>query len=270
MANRLLRAYLNKYEHREYLALLFGRLFDDVGGMKSYVKTIKARKARMLWSASTQNSGVDYKSADSDQHSLPDSPEGMTRIIEDHFSMPASNIEFTPKKPGTACEEDKGSCELSSKVIIQEQLDPDKLTTDDALLICDFLIESANKRLLYMPMSIRYLCKLVEHLVLQLVLSPSNPRMLEQQQDFCTAGGGGHLVPALVAARIDAPNRERSHEKLRRRSPAHAAACLCAENLQGHILRPDGGRLRARRGSHQRFRGIEEVPRRERDFVERS
>jgi hypothetical protein len=153
MVNRLIKAYLKKSENREYTQQLFGKLFEKVMDMPKFIRDLRGRKQGDIptqVSTGSDGPGFDDKPYDSILD-LPMSPS--TRFIEDHFTnqLPKFEIKVVPV---TVEEDVKAPSEQPSR----------KLNTEDVLLVCDHILEMITKKLLYMPLSIRYLCKMLERL----------------------------------------------------------------------------------------------------------
>ena len=151
IVNKLIKEYLKKYEHREYMLLIFGKLFEKATDMNKYLKDLRGRKGNegIMANATEATSdvlSVGEKSSDGQSDTSP-----MTKFIEDHFNAQS--------KPGVI--PPAGSEEVK---IIAEDHGSEKLTNDDVFLICDHILEMISKKLLYMPLSMRYFCKLLERI----------------------------------------------------------------------------------------------------------
>ncbi len=163
MVNKLIKAYLNKYEHREYVYLIFGKLFRDVAGLGPYLNEKARKELHSQYSIPLKDQKEPFEN--SDPSTPPDSPGSPTRIFENHFASPVDDI----IKPSSMREEIKGAANYAP-VIFTEDTRPEKLNTEDALLVCDNILKTMREKLLYMPLSMRYLFKLLSRLVLQFVL----------------------------------------------------------------------------------------------------
>ena len=153
MINKLIRAYLKKSENREYTLQLFGKLFEKVMDMPKFVRDLRIRKQGdnpTQVSTTSEGLGSEDKQYDSILE-LPMSPS--TRFIEDHFTTQVPKFEL--KVVPVMVEED-------TKAPNEQQTR--KLDTEAVLLVCDHILETITKKLLYMPLSIRYLCKMLDRL----------------------------------------------------------------------------------------------------------
>eukprot|EP00826_Nyctotherus_ovalis_P026046 TRINITY_DN2030_c0_g2_i1.p1 TRINITY_DN2030_c0_g2~~TRINITY_DN2030_c0_g2_i1.p1 ORF type:complete len:375 (-),score=95.21 TRINITY_DN2030_c0_g2_i1:909-1895(-) len=133
MVNRLIKAFLNNNHNRDYLSLLFGKLFDEATDLRNYARRIREKKvlgSRTAPLASERTQAQSSRTGDS-----PVSQKFTTGSMEE-------------LKGGSA----------------------DKSKMNDILLICDGIINRIVKKLLHMPLAIRYFCKLVENVVLQHVV----------------------------------------------------------------------------------------------------
>jgi len=118
MVNRLIKAFLNNNHNRNYLSLLFGKLFDEATDLKKYARRIKEKNLN--------------------QSTNPGS-----------FTLTVAK--------------DKNSEEIKEEV-------------NDILLICEGILNRIMKKLIHMPLAIRYFCKLLEKIVLEHVLAIGNSR----------------------------------------------------------------------------------------------
>lgn len=162
MINRIIKIYLNKYEHREYLRLLFDKIFIEAIDLRKYLNELKQKQQKNdVEFELIQNDGITNYTNDS-TYNGENNADGLyspqTRIISDHFSS------------GT--KQDLGNLQLKK---VEEQKSSSystpgnffKMTTEEILLICDGIISRITRKLPYMPLSIRYLCKLLEKCSIQ-------------------------------------------------------------------------------------------------------
>eukprot|EP01022_Parablepharisma_sp_SALTPOND_P017064 TRINITY_DN2648_c0_g1_i2.p1 TRINITY_DN2648_c0_g1~~TRINITY_DN2648_c0_g1_i2.p1 ORF type:complete len:737 (+),score=91.23 TRINITY_DN2648_c0_g1_i2:1618-3828(+) len=125
--NRLIEAYLNRIENREYLTILFGEIVaDSILVEKVPIKDKSARKSLSVIS-----------------NSLPE-----TKSLE------------TMSLPKTSALLDTSVSLEEEKEVLTEEVNPSEQT----FKVCDEIIRSITKNLIYMPISIRYLCKLLQKL----------------------------------------------------------------------------------------------------------
>ena len=195
MINKMIKTYLNKYENREYISALFGKLFEDAIDLKDYLRNFKTWKLKESVGVLPVNDipllaerSVD---ANIELSCSPLSPT--TRFIEDHFTGPFSlePIKLQPLQK-IVSEEVK---------IIAEDVNSDKLPTEDIFLICDHILEVIDKKLLYMPLSIRYLCVLVAKIAQQFVCLLYY--LVEPQTTERSPGRDGPPLPKMVASCSD-------------------------------------------------------------------
>lgn len=137
MINRLLRSFTKKSENREYVQLLFGSLIEKMNDPSALIKECKQKnslfpKAESLVSHLSTN----------------------TIYIEDYIDKTTEKVPEIQQK---------------NVAIVNEEQDIEDIRVEDLILICDSFISSIIKKLLHMPLSMRYLCKLIEQLLLPYV-----------------------------------------------------------------------------------------------------
>ena len=170
MVNRLIKAFMNKYEHHDYLRILFGKIFDDADDLRSYLRKLKAKKLKgVMTEVSSDNQST--TTADEPEEALY-SP--ITKFIPDHFDH---NFKLDIVKAGGAPVQRSKTVDYSD---LKEETSiagaktcpgqPGKFSTDDILTICDAILDRVVKKLLFMPPSMRYFCKLLEKVALQHVI----------------------------------------------------------------------------------------------------
>lgn len=139
MINKMIRAYVKKYENREYTQHVFGQLFEKTTNLKKYLKEIKLPK----------------------ELSFCSDPEAET-----------SSPNFEERLPGSSSFSTKSSEEI--KLCSEENPSLENLSIGNIIIICNSLLDGIIKKLLYMPLSMRYLCKLVAILAQQEVIFINN------------------------------------------------------------------------------------------------
>ena len=131
--NRLIQAYLKRSENREYLHLLFGKIMD--GLYSTQTKAGKRPEERKSVRA-----------------------ESSSPTKESELTFPAMTYSDKSGSVMLRAEEKKGS-------------ESDKISWEQTSAICDSILKSITKKLIYMPLSVRFLCKLVEKIALANVFS---------------------------------------------------------------------------------------------------
>jgi hypothetical protein len=140
MINRILKAFINTADNHDYLNLLFGKLFDEATSMHKYLGRL-------------------YKKRYSIESKTVSKEQARTLVIADHFNggLPenSSTSDPNPKK-------------------VQKKLDLEKLTmqpieAESVLLICDGILKRITGKLIFMPLSMNYFCKMLEAIIINLV-----------------------------------------------------------------------------------------------------
>ncbi len=126
--NRLINAYLKRSENREYLHLLFGKIMDR------------------LYSANNAPAA--------------DVPEEQKRRPTESSLATASLL----SPDGPIPKELRRSMTVQSRSALEESCPKETVDWKRTEEICEEFIHSVTKKLIYMPLSVRYLCKLVEKL----------------------------------------------------------------------------------------------------------
>lgn len=190
MVNRIIKAFINSADNRDYLNLLFGKLFDEATNMSKYLSRLY--KKRCLFAHKQEQYGDAVKA-----------PEGAALIFAEHFggSVPATSSDPNSKP-------------------IQVQINVDNLGAqtmegDGVLLICDGILKRITGKLIYMPLPMRYFCKLLETIVVRLVFGWVKVEFAEVDAE---ESDNGDPVLQVVDAGDTEAVRERITEKLRLRN----------------------------------------------------
>jgi len=117
MVNRLIKSFLNTNNNRDYLSLLFGKLFDEATDLKKYAKRMREK------------------------------------MLQKNKTNP-----FTKEKAQT-----------TDTIPTTEEQKEGKL--NDTLLICEGIINRATKKLLHMPLAMRYFFKLLANIAFEHVIT---------------------------------------------------------------------------------------------------
>lgn len=141
MVNRLIKAFLNNNHNRDYLSLLFGKLFDEATDLRKYARRMREKK--MVESRTSPLASERTKAPNS------------------HTGDSASSLREQPSNSSVPQKSTTGPMEELKRRSVDES------KMNDILLICDGIINRIVKKLLHMPLAIRYFCKLVENVVLQ-------------------------------------------------------------------------------------------------------
>jgi hypothetical protein len=146
MVNRLIKAYLKKSDCREYNRMLLHKFLEKGQDMTKYLSAMKVKQGVQqsvpLLCAPNSKHGQESGSSGSDSRSESD-------ISRKRTQRPSGeDIKFN---------KDKSETEV--------------LSAADTALICEALLERITKTLVYMPLSMRYICKLAEKLASAYVLS---------------------------------------------------------------------------------------------------
>ena len=157
MVNRMIKAFLNSNDNRDYLQLLFGKLFDEAADLKKYAQRMKCKKDTTFRRQSVETLSV-KKTEFSNSFD-----ECRSKIMEEHFG---SSLTIGGIMSGIVSTEE-------SKFILRE-METSESKIDNILLICDGIIHRIIKKLLYMPLPMRYLCKLLEKIAKEEVLYVNN------------------------------------------------------------------------------------------------
>lgn len=123
--NRLLKAYMKRSENGDYLRMLFGKILEKLIA-NDYAQTAENRKNF----ASTE-------AYQEEENQVDGSPERRQSL--------KANIVVNPSEE-----------ELKSDV------KADQITPDQIIGVLDDITKKISKKLVFMPISIRYLCKLTE------------------------------------------------------------------------------------------------------------
>jgi len=140
MINRMLKAFINSADNRDYLNLLFGKLFDEATSMHKYLGRLYGKR----YSINTKT--IDNK-------------EPGTLVITDHFR------EGIPEKSSTS---DPNPKKVEEKINF-EKLIMEPMEGENVLLICDGILRRITGKLIFMPLPMRYFCKMLETIVIDLV-----------------------------------------------------------------------------------------------------
>ena len=148
LINRFIKAYLKRSESREYLRLLFGKTLDRLAKIEGPVplppEPIDGEEVPIRRGATVKGDlDGNYGAVASAPHSA---------IIEGLHRASTKGVE------------DVHEDEKQTDAVQFERLTKD----------CDELLRRLSKCLVYMPLSIRYLCKLCEKLARSCVLSSNN------------------------------------------------------------------------------------------------
>ena len=134
MVNKMLKAFLNNSNNREYLQLLFKPIFYEATDLMTYANRITTDK---------KECGEDNSSFD---------------IAKKSSGTPTSVIEEL--KPKDYTENSKTKYETS----IAKTPKNLKTTPKNITLICQGILKRIIKKLNYMPLCTRYLCKILEEI----------------------------------------------------------------------------------------------------------
>jgi len=152
MVNRIINAFINSSENRDYLNLLFGKLFFEATGLKHYIKKIKARNTTLTIS--------DKETSGEQKFVLVANDKSMIGAGHLSYRLPSNSSSSDPEEKGQP-----------SGFNITNKETEDNM--EDTLLLSEGVLNRIIKKLVYMPLSMRYFCKLLEHIVIQLVTSHS-------------------------------------------------------------------------------------------------
>eukprot|EP00826_Nyctotherus_ovalis_P022882 TRINITY_DN17662_c0_g1_i1.p1 TRINITY_DN17662_c0_g1~~TRINITY_DN17662_c0_g1_i1.p1 ORF type:complete len:272 (-),score=50.09 TRINITY_DN17662_c0_g1_i1:170-985(-) len=138
LVNRLVKAFLNMADNREYLMQLFGKLFHEAFDLTKYLETLRNKEAK-------EPSAVGAE---------PLSPEDL--------SSQETNLRLSYQ------------LSFAGKLSIDQPLEEMKaysneLSEADVMLACDGILARIVKKLPSMPLPMRYFCKMLEEVATKLV-----------------------------------------------------------------------------------------------------
>jgi hypothetical protein len=148
LINRFIKAYLNRAESRQYLRLLFGKTLDRLAKIEG--------PAPMPLLVDTQ-----------DVEEVPLRHGGTLRGEMD----PRAKLVESAPQPGLADTVRSGSLRLLDD-LHDESKQPEGIVTELVCKDCDELLRRIRKNLVYMPLSVRYLCKLTANIAISCVSYP--------------------------------------------------------------------------------------------------
>ena len=137
MINRLLKIFLENTNNRNYINLLFGKIFEDTIDINEYLKSLKYHERK------NDINTEDVKEID------------INSSISTSMYIPS----YKQKKK-----------DYSKTIINESKVDIDNLSEEDQTLFCEKIINLIVKKLPYMPSPVRYLCKIIDQLVSKYVI----------------------------------------------------------------------------------------------------
>ena len=139
MINRIIKVFINSTENRDYLNLLFGKLFHEATDFKKYLIKLHKKKSKS-------------KSVH-DLHNMPNEC-----ILQSN--NPNSNTNQVPKKAN-----DVDSTKKKPTDIIEDE---------NMYMLCEAILNRITSKLIYMPLSMRYFFKMLEKIVILFVFFINN------------------------------------------------------------------------------------------------
>ena len=157
MMNLLIKAFINSNENRDYLRLLFGKLFNETTDLCDYVKKVHQKKPSIL------SSDKEIITKDiSNEIKFTKESQNLIYLIEDHFSL-CSKIDSSSSNPNPTKEYE--ILKISYEVKPEENM-----KIENVLSICEGIISRVTRKLIHMPLTMRYFCKLIEKVAMKFVL----------------------------------------------------------------------------------------------------
>eukprot|EP00826_Nyctotherus_ovalis_P027965 TRINITY_DN2194_c0_g4_i2.p1 TRINITY_DN2194_c0_g4~~TRINITY_DN2194_c0_g4_i2.p1 ORF type:complete len:276 (+),score=50.31 TRINITY_DN2194_c0_g4_i2:301-1128(+) len=147
LINKLLTKFMESSENGNYIEMLFRKMYNEATDLSIFIKHLSKKSNDHV--EERQIEGTD---GNEDEHYLLIYNRN-SRLIDGHFSKDRADSIL-----------DLLSEEI--KISNTENL----LKNSEIKLLCNWIIHRITKNLAYMPMSVRYLCKFLEQLVLQHVL----------------------------------------------------------------------------------------------------
>lgn len=159
--NKLLKAYLNKTENREYIRLLFRkpmeRLFDlcSTTSAALLAQPQKATTPSLRRKAFGETATGAKLSDAADDPFINARPRQRRDTLYDRVSLPAAIMV-------------KFASEADSKSEVGDEEDEDQeeafegVKLRDMYSVCDEIVETVNSQVAFMPLEVRFLCKLVQ------------------------------------------------------------------------------------------------------------
>lgn len=140
---------------------MFGKLFEKSINLKKFLNDLKRGKGQNNIKEKNKEEVKEKEKIVRSKTQIEG--EKSLVFIENYINTTASANEDSTKSQPIVKEEE-------FKIVVEETPADITLSTEEVVLICDNLLENIVKKLTYMPLSMRYLCKLIEKLTLQLVI----------------------------------------------------------------------------------------------------
>jgi len=154
MVNRIIKTFINSNENKNYLNLLFGKLFFEVKDLKDYIKKKKA----------SINENINKEVPTSSKQIIT------PKIMDGYFNLKSINNNHSKainQKEQT----------ITQRASIKED-ESEELSTSSILILNETILKRIIKKLAYMPLSMRYFCKLLEQIAIQQVIPHYNNRII--------------------------------------------------------------------------------------------
>ena len=135
MINKIIKSFLKNNENRDYVNLLFGKLFDEASDLKKYAKKMRDEEA-------TSNDIMLTAKTVYDMPDPKDSKEHSAKLILNHFQIPSLESGFMSEI----------QTDLAKSQIISIEMDSDEEKIEDIILICDGLLHRIVTKLPYMTL----------------------------------------------------------------------------------------------------------------------